>query len=120
MAENKQIEVTDNGDVTVVRFNERRIIDQMVIQEIGSALFDLVDTQNKKKILLNFDTVDFLSSAALGKLITLNKKVKTTDGMLKLCSIRPEIYEVFALTRLNQLFDIRADQSEALTAFDEA
>ena len=117
MSENTQIQVTESDDVTIVRFNERRIIDQMMIQEIGSALFDLVDTQNKKKILLNFDTVDFLSSAALGKLITLNKKVKTAEGTLKLCSIRPEIYEVFALTRLNQLFDIRADEAEALGAF---
>lgn len=119
MADSKQIEVTENGDVTVVRFNERRIIDQMIIQEIGTSLFDLVDVQNKKKILLNFDTVDFLSSAALGKLITLNKKVKTADAVLKLCSIRPEIYEVFALTRLNQLFDIRADEADALTAFGD-
>jgi anti-sigma B factor antagonist len=61
--------------------------------------------------------VEFLSSAALGKLITLNKKANTYQCQLKLSNIRPEIYEVFAITKLNKLFDIRDDEAAALAAF---
>jgi anti-sigma B factor antagonist len=61
--------------------------------------------------------VDFYSAAALGKLITLEKKVKANGGVLKLSNIRPEIYEVFAITRLNRLFDIKDDEGDALAAF---
>jgi anti-sigma B factor antagonist len=50
-------------------------------------------------------------------LITLDKKAKARGGSLKLCNIRPEIYEVFAITRLNRLFDIRDDEADALAAF---
>ncbi len=64
------------GDVTVVRFVDRKILDEGNIQEIGQELFDLVEKEGCKKLLLNFSTVDFLSSAALGKLITLDKKVQ--------------------------------------------
>jgi anti-sigma B factor antagonist len=67
--------------------------------------------------VLNFSSVGFMSSAALGKLITLDKKVKAKGGVLKLCNIKPEIYEVFAITRLDRLFDIKKDESEALAAF---
>ena len=80
-------------------------------------MFQLVDVENRDKLLLNFSSVDFLSSAALGKLITLDKKVKAHGGVLKLSNIRPEIYEVFTITRLNRLFDIKDDEADALAAF---
>jgi anti-sigma B factor antagonist len=103
------------GDVLVVNFVDRKILDEQNIQIIGEQLFGLVD-QNQK-ILLNFSNVEYLSSAALGKLIALNKKVKAADGRLILCSIDPNIYEVFELTRLDQILKIEADEQKALQAF---
>jgi anti-sigma B factor antagonist len=67
--------------------------------------------------LLNFTDVEFLSSAALGKLITLDRKVKAAKGRLKMSNIRPEIFEVFQITKLNKVFDIRSDEAEAISAF---
>jgi anti-sigma B factor antagonist len=80
-------------------------------------MFKLVEQDHRKNLLLNFFNVEFLSSAALGKLITLDKKVKANGGRLKLSNIRPEIYEVFAITKLNKLFDIKDDETDALAAF---
>ena len=34
-----------------------------------------------------------------------------------MCSIRPEIFEVFALTQLDRVFDIKRDEAEALADF---
>jgi len=117
MAAHRRLEVSEVGDVTIVRFVDRKILDEASIQEMGQELFQLVEQDKRDKILLNFSKVDFLSSAALGKLITLDKKVKAHSGKLKLCNIRPEIYEVFAITRLNKLFDIKDDEADALAAF---
>lgn len=117
MAVNRRLELSEVGDVTVVRFADRKILDEASIQELGAELFRLVEEDHRKKILLNFTNVDFLSSAALGKLITLDKKVKANSGKLKLSNIRPEIYEVFAITKLNKLFDIKDDEAAALAAF---
>ena len=113
----RRLEINEVGDVTVVHFRDQKIIEDLRIQELGQELFQLVEAEKRKKLLLNFSTVDFLSSAALGKLITLDKKVKANSGALKLCSIRPEIYEVFAITKLNRLFDIRRDEGDALSGF---
>ena len=117
MAAHRRLEVSEVGDVTVVRFVDRKILDEASIQELGSELFQLVEQENRGKLVLNFTKVDFLSSAALGKLITLDKKVKARSGKLKLSNIRPEIYEVFAITKLNKLFDIKDDEADALAAF---
>ena len=117
MATHRHLHVSEVGDVTVVRFIDRKILDEANIQELGQELFDLVEQDGRSKILLNFSSVEFLSSAALGKLITLDKKAKAHQGTLKLSNIRPEIYEVFAITRLNKLFDIKEDEADALAAF---
>jgi anti-anti-sigma factor len=117
MSAHRRIQVNMSGEVTVVRFVDRKILDETNIQELGSELFKLVEQEKRKNLLLNFSSVEFLSSAALGKLITLDKKVKANGGRLKLSNIRPEIYEVFAITKLNKLFDIKDDEADALAAF---
>lgn len=110
----RRIDIEEVGDVTVVRFVDKRILDETNIQIIGNQLFGLVDEDGRDKIVLDFSNVEYLSSAALGKLITLDKKVKAARGKLRLCGIRPEIYEVFAITRLNKVFNIFDDQEKAL------
>jgi anti-anti-sigma factor len=117
MAGYRRLDLSEVGEVSVVRFRDRKIIDDINIQELGQELFSLIEQGDRRKLLLNFSSVDFLSSAALGKLITLDKKVKAHSGTMKLSNIRPEIYEVFAITKLNRLFDIRDDEADALAAF---
>src|SRR5262245_49717692 len=117
MAGLRRIDITEKGEVTVVRFVDRKILDEANIQELGVEMFKLVEQDHRKNLLLNFFNVEFLSSAALGKLITLDKKVKANGGRLKLSNIRPEIYEVVAMTKLNKLFDIKDDEADALAAF---
>ena len=102
----QRLEIDEVGDVTVVRFRDHKIVEDINIQQLGLELFRLVEVDNRDKLLLNFSAVDFLSSAALGKLITLDKKMKAHGGTLKLSNIRPEIYEVFTITKLTRLFDI--------------
>ena len=113
----RRLDIEEIGDVTVARFVDKKILDESNIQLIGNQLFGLVDDDGRKKIVLDFANVEYLSSAALGKLITMNKKVADSGGKLRLCSIRPDIYEVFAITRLNKVFDIRDTQEQALEGF---
>jgi anti-sigma B factor antagonist len=113
----RHITVHPVGEVNVVRFLDKKILDELSIQELGQELFQLVEQEKHAKLVLNFFNVEFLSSAALGKLITLEKKVKAQSGKVKLSNIRPEIYEVFAITKLNKLFEIKDDEAEAVAAF---
>jgi anti-sigma B factor antagonist len=114
----RRLEVEDFGDVTVVNFTDKKILDEQNIQVIGEQLFSLVDELGRRKIVLNFRNVEYLSSAALGKFITLNKKVNGAGGKLALCNIDPQIYEVFEITKLNKLFNIHKEEQDALQSFD--
>jgi anti-anti-sigma factor len=61
-------------------------------QEVGDQLYSLVEDQGHSQLLLNFSNVQYLSSAALGKLIQLKKKVGAVKGNLKLCCIHPDLH----------------------------
>src|SRR6266851_6040836 len=113
----RRLEAEDIGDVTVVSFMDRKILDEPNIQVIGEQLFSLVDESGRKKLLLNFGNVEYMSSAALGKLITLNKKLQAAGGRLILCNIDPQIYEVFEITKLDKFFNIQKEEQSALQAF---
>ncbi len=110
----RRLNVNESGSVTVVTFADSKIIDEGEIQELGQELYALVEGGGAKKLVLNFSNVEFLSSAALGKLISFEKKVRQSKSDLILTNIRPEIYEVFAITKLTKLFQIKDDEADAL------
>ncbi len=103
--------------VSVVEFADRKILEELSIQEIGEELDQLVDTEPGIRLLLNFKNVDHLSSAALSMLITLQKKVEAQKGALKLSDINRQILEVFKITRLNKLFQIHDSADQAMAGF---
>jgi anti-sigma B factor antagonist len=117
MSSHELLRLSQNQGVTVVRFVDNRILDEANIQQLGEELFSLVEEEDHPRLLLNFADVEFLSSAALGKLISLKKKAAVGAREVKLCCIRPEIYEVFKITNLDQVFDIQEDEQDALDAF---
>ena len=100
-----------------MEFADRKILDELAISEIGDELSTLVLKHPRIRLLLSFRNVEHLSSAALGMLIELNKKVEDVKGELKLAGIVPQILEVFKITRLNQFFDIHDNEDGALNAF---
>lgn len=116
----RRIETNQERGVTVVTFIERKILEAAHILELGEELLQLVEKDGNKDLLLDFSSVEFLSSAALNKLIILDKKVKSKSGQLKLCNMMPEIREVFVITRLNQLFDIVDTREKAMDGFQRA
>ena len=114
----ERLELSEENGVTVVHFKDSKILDEADIQQLGQELSALVESGEHAKLLLNFEKVDFLSSAALGKLISVKKKAKLANIDLKLCSIKQNLMEVFKLTNLDQVFEIFDTQDGALMAFD--
>jgi anti-sigma B factor antagonist len=113
----QRLTVEQIADVTQVRFLDKRILDEPTIQAIAEQLFSLVEQEGKRKLLLNFDGVEYMSSAALGKLINLHKKMHSLQGKLAMCKVVPQIYEVFAITKLDKIFKILPDEDAAMASF---
>lgn len=109
-----RLKVIANGDAVVVSFTDRKILDELNITQIGEQINALIAKSPTPKLVLDFTNVSHLSSSALGMLITLHKRIREKKGQLRLCSIQPAIYEVFAITRLNEILKIHPTVAEAL------
>ena len=113
------VSVSSQKDIRIVEFTNNKILDEGNITDIGATLGSLIDEVGQPKLLLDFATVDHLSSAALGMLINVNNKIKQKNGQLRLANIKPQIFEVFVITKLNKLFKILPTRTEALANFSQ-
>jgi anti-sigma B factor antagonist len=104
-------------EITRIEFLDRNILEEAYIQQIGEEISQVIEQSANPKILISFENVEHLSSAALGTLITVNNKVRQKGGQLRLSNIDPQIYEVFVITKLNKLFQIFDDAEKAAKSF---
>lgn len=112
-----RLRIQNDGDVTIIEFVDRNILDEGNIQQIGDEILQIIDQQHEPRLLISFSNVEHLSSAALGTLITINTKIRAGKGQLRLSDIDPQIYEVFVITKLNKLFQIHETMTEAKASF---
>jgi anti-sigma B factor antagonist len=112
-----RLRVLDQEGTTCIEFVDRNILDEANIQQIGDEITGIIDAQDEPRVLISFENVDHLSSAALGTLITINNKIRGKNGQLRLANIDPQIYEVFVITKLNKLFQIHETSEQALASF---
>jgi anti-sigma B factor antagonist len=106
------------ADLTIVRFEDNKILDEFAIANMGQRLLDLVEKQGCRKMILNFENVGALSSAAIGKLIHLHKRiVEELKGQLVMCGIKEYLLTAFRLLQLERRFTIVADEDTALQRF---
>ena len=76
------LSVSQEKDIRLVEFTNSKILDEANITEIGAQLNALIDQSDSPKVLLDFQSVDHLSSAALGMLINVNKdEIFRTDRL---------------------------------------
>src|SRR5262249_33717937 len=108
----RRVEVEDIGDVTVVNFTDEKILDRQDVQTVEEQLFRLVEGLGRRKLLIDFANVHYVSSPLLGAIVALNKKLNAVGGRLELRNINARILEVFRLTRLSKLFTLEPDDDE--------
>ena len=116
-ATGSRLRVAEQDGITRIEFVDRNILDEANIQQIGDEISRIIDELESPRLLISFENVDHLSSAALGTLITINNKIRGKDGQLRLANIDPQIYEVFVITKLNKLFEIHDGSEQAIASF---
>ncbi len=115
MAEIKpRISVEYRDNATVVSFTDEKILEEQDIKALRDSIMSVIEPAKRIKLILDFGNVRFLSSAVLGLLIRLSKRIYEKDGQLRLCNINPNIFEIFKITRLTTTFDIHKDIESAV------
>ncbi len=76
------------------------------------------DPDEVHNVILDFSNVEHLRSEQLGWLISVNNEVRKRGGKMFLCSMPPQIYEVFRLTSLDKLFQVFTNRDLALSSLE--
>lgn len=71
-------------------------------------------TNNISVYILDFSRVEHLSSALLGKLITMQKKIKAVGKTIKIAGLNSQSKEIFSVTKLDKLFDVYEQPGDAI------
>ena len=109
-----RINIENLENATIIKFVDEKILEESQIQALEHSILPVIEQTENPKIVLDFANVQFLSSAVLGLLIRISKKVYQKNGQLRLCSIHPKIFEVFKITRLDKVFEIYQNREEAV------
>ena len=105
-------------NAAIATLTDEKILEETDIQAIESTIIPLIEQTTAINLVLDFANVQFLSSAVLGSLIRISKKVYELNGQLRLCNINQKILQIFTITRLDKIFEIFEDRQSALNSLD--
>ncbi|MGE5543831.1 MAG: STAS domain-containing protein [Bacillota bacterium] len=69
------------------------------------------------KLVLDFSSLDYISSAGLRVLLMAAKKIKSAGGKLVLACLKSHVKEVFDIAGFSSIFPIFSAQEEAVNSF---
>ena len=113
------LEREDFGDLTVLLIKAPALYDDGATRDLFDQASHLVDSEGRSRLVLNFDGVGFMASAALGKLVQLMRMAASAGGKLAVCRLNRPLNELLRVSRLSDLLPSYADEQDALQALAE-
>ena len=92
---------------------------------IGSGDVELRETvkrmikEGKKKMILNLEKVSYIDSAGLGEIIRCYTTISKEGGKIVLLNPSHKVYDLFQLTKLDQVFTVFDDENKAIVSFTD-
>jgi anti-anti-sigma factor len=109
-AESPPFDLNIDGDKAVVRLPGAQFGTVERQPDDARLLSGIVELQ-QQHLILDFSNVKFLTSLGLAMLLTLRKRLADGGRRLAILNLHPHVYEVFSVTRLDTLFDVRQQEA---------
>ncbi len=91
--------ITRIDKATIVEFQIPSLMDPPQLELINSRLSTLVDEMDRRLLILDFSRVQYLSSQAIGIVITLHRKLSALPhSKLILCGVNSKLAELLRIT----------------------
>ena len=103
----------DNYDMIVLDGR----IDQEGSEELETLLNQCIESK-QLDICIDMINVKHICSSALGVLVAVKRKIKDSEGDIKLIVINDNLIKLFQTTMLDKVFEIFESKRECLSTFD--
>jgi anti-anti-sigma factor len=108
------ITTQEQGDIKVLRFEGR--LDTNTSPDAQTALEGLIG-EGAQKILVDFEKLDYVSSAGLRVLLSTAKQLTRSSGELRLSNLNETVQEIFDISGFDTLLNVFGSREEALSGF---
>jgi len=112
------ITLTTQGGAVVASIKGGSFHEEKQILATLDRLGQIIDDRENVRMAIDLKTVEYLSSAGLGRLVALLKKAMAGGGKIHLAALQPDISELFEVMRLTQIFNIFETVDDACAAFE--
>ena len=82
--------------------------------ELAENLWELLKCHRGNRMVIDLGGVDHVTSALLGELVLLNKRVHQVEGLLRLCDVNEDGQASMRAARLDRIFPCYADCDAAV------
>ena len=104
---------------TVIEFQLQSLMDPVELEKIAKELYRLIDEEDRRRLILDFERVKYLSSQAIGIIMAMHRKLAPLSrSKLVLCSVNPALQQLLKITSLDKLLTVKATQKEAVKVWD--
>lgn len=107
-------ELSKMDDITLVKLHGR--LDRDTLGQVED-LIARIKKERHIRVVFDFETVEYIFSAALGKLILLLKEQKELGGGIRVARLNRAIDTIFEITNLKLIIPVHTDVEEAFSAF---
>ncbi len=106
--------IKDKGNVSIIYLNG--YLDAHTAPQLENNFSELIDS-SKYNIVVNFEDLNYISSAGLGVFMAYIEKIRENEGDIKLSSMSDKVYNIFDLLGFPLLYEIFKSEDEAINKF---
>ena len=114
MSSDIQINSNEVENALILTIKESKVFDEIIVNSINDQIQPILESNEKPNVILNFVNVTYISSSFLGKIVSMNKKIKAKSQKFILCGLNENIMEIFQITRLDKFFIFQPSVDEAV------
>jgi anti-sigma B factor antagonist len=103
---------TDQGALVVGTVHGE--IDLHNSSSLRASLLDALRKWQPKKLVLNMSLVPYVDSSAIAVLVEILKEIRRSGGRVMLAELQPRVKGLLEIARLDSIFVIAKDETEAL------
>jgi anti-sigma B factor antagonist len=107
-------------DIVIVVVGVELLTEDVNLDQFGHELFALVEQFGCRRVVVNLCEVRMVTSAGLGKLITMHRKMHRHAGSVIFCHLQAAVAEVLRTSRLITYLQVADDVKAAMAALPEA
>ena len=105
------VEFDSSDSITVGTITNTTMLDGTNVATFSEQALSYVTENPGLNLLINFENIQYMSSAGLTELLRINEALKPQKTSVHLWGLNSDIQNVFRITNLDQLFVIHCDDS---------